>query len=101
MAVACLLSNSLNDVANADMSVAHRHLSFLISLSLLLVYKVQGCQSKGPGFCVNSLDRGSIKLLRLFLEKGGNARTANDEGWTPLHLASRCGMTCVSCPQSH
>jgi len=39
--------------------------------------------------------RGPINLLRLILEKGGNAQATNEDGWTPLHLSSRYDCHCV------
>eukprot|EP00983_Pelagomonas_calceolata_P078543 1154299-Pelagomonas_calceolata.AAC.1 len=42
---------------------------------------------------------GPIRLLHLFLEKGGNVHAANEEGWTPLHLSCRCDRaSAILCP---
>ncbi|PNP80118.1 hypothetical protein FNYG_06542 [Fusarium nygamai] len=45
----------------------------------------------GEANLIRILKKGHIEMAKILLEKGANARAADNAGWTPLHMASENG----------
>jgi ankyrin repeat protein len=67
--------------------------SLLLKMVQILTLVTNGQDSASQGITGRTLVmvESSLEIARLLVNSGANVNVTDDEGWTPLHAAARCG----------